>query len=112
MALLYVFAGTVHLIYPDFYLRIMPLWLPWHILLVFTSGMIEILLGVLLLFTSIRRLSAWLIIIMLIVFFCMIHIPMTIDYSQNHRAYTWLIWLRLPVQFLLIAWAYSYAKKN
>lgn len=111
MSALYTAAGIIHFVSPDFYLRIMPLWLPWHVFLVSVSGLAEIVLGILLIPKSTRRFSAWLIIAMLVVYFFVIHVPMAIDYQQSHNPSAWITWLRLPIQFLLIGWAYMYAKK-
>ncbi len=55
----FVFAGVNHFINPEFYLRIMPPYLPWHSFLVSLSGMLEILLGILLLIPKFSRLAAW-----------------------------------------------------
>ena len=40
-------AGVAHFVNPDFYLRLMPPWLPWHEELVLLSGVCEIVAGVL-----------------------------------------------------------------
>ncbi len=47
LALFMVGAGTLHFIKPDFYLKIMPPYLPLHLELVYLSGFIEIALGLL-----------------------------------------------------------------
>ena len=57
-----------------------------------------------------RPLAARLIIAMLIVFFFAIHIPMSIDYYQTgHKSFV-LSLIRLPIQFVLIAWAWRYTQ--
>jgi uncharacterized membrane protein len=45
LALFMVGAGTLHFIKPDFYLKIMPPYLPLHLELVYLSGFFEIALG-------------------------------------------------------------------
>lgn len=112
MALLYMAAGVVHFIRPDFYLGIMPGWLPRPTALVLISGIAEFLLGVLLLLPATRRFSAWLIIAMLLVFLLLIHVPMLIDYSARNHPYLWLAILRIPIQFVLIRWAWAYTGKS
>ncbi len=111
MALMYVSLGIVHLIKPTLYLAVMPDWLPYKMFLIYVSGVAEMLLGAGLIPVKTRILSAQLIIAMLIVFFFVIHIPQSIDYYQTGNKYFWVTLLRLPIQFLLIAWAWVYTKK-
>ena len=42
---IFVFAGVNHFLNPDFYVRIVPPYLPWHVELVYASGACEISLG-------------------------------------------------------------------
>src|SRR5471030_1753516 len=69
LALFLVGAGTLHFIRPDFYLKIMPLYLPWPLELVYLSGFIELVLGLLLLVPRCSRWAAWGIIALLIAVF-------------------------------------------
>ncbi len=110
MALMYVGLGMVHLIKPAIYWSVMPAWLPFKLVLIYVSGIVEILLGLLLLRAETRLVAARLIIAMLIVFFFLIHVPMSIDYYQTGHKYFVLSLIRLPVQFVLVAWAWLYAK--
>ena len=54
---LFVLAGLNHFYTTDMYMSIMPPYLPWHLELVYISGLAEILLGVLLLFRRWMRLA-------------------------------------------------------
>ena len=47
--MLYAVAGLNHLIKPGFYLRIIPSWVPYHLTVVYLSGICEILFALLLL---------------------------------------------------------------
>jgi uncharacterized membrane protein len=69
LAIFFVGAGALHLIRSEFYLKIMPPYLPWHLGLVYLSGLIEIALGLLLLVPRFSRLAAWGIIALLIAVF-------------------------------------------
>ena len=112
MGLLYVIAGTTHFANTNFYLRIMPDYLPWHLGLVYLSGAFEILLGVLVVVPSTTRLAAWgLIALLIAVFPANIHmavhqIPMQEGAAPNPVA----LLLRLPFQAVLIAWAWWYTR--
>jgi uncharacterized membrane protein len=107
MAILYVFAGINHFIKPKIYLRIMPNYLPNHKLLVILSGIVEILLGVALCFPKTKNISLYLIITMLLVFFT-VHFYMLTNKKASSGLPKWLLVLRIPLQFLLVYWAYSY----
>jgi uncharacterized membrane protein len=109
MALLYVAAGINHFVRPAMYLSIMPHFLPrssWGPL-VAASGGCEIVFGLLLIPAPTRQLAAWLIIALLIAIFPA-NIQMTIDFTRRHNPYTWLAWLRLPLQIVLIWWAWTF----
>ncbi|HEY5823127.1 MAG TPA: DoxX family protein [Cyclobacteriaceae bacterium] len=110
MAGFYAIAGINHFINPSFYLSIMPEWIPWHEFLVYLSGAVEIALGLLLIPLQTRKIASILIIAMLVVFFFLIHIPMAITFWQESNPLLWVALVRLPIQFVLIAWAWMYAK--
>ena len=107
MALLYILAGANHFYNPSFYETIMPAYVGHHQLLIYVSGVCEILLGVLLLSQYTRRMAAILIMIMLIVFLWL-HIQMVIDFNKNNDKHLWIAIVRIPLQFVLIGWLYSF----
>jgi len=107
--IVFVLAGINHFLNPDFYLRIMPPYLPWHLFLVYLSGVFEIALGALLLIPKFSRLAAWgLIALLIAVFPANIYMAMNTELFPEFNPI--LIWLRLPLQFLMIAWAYWLTK--
>jgi uncharacterized membrane protein len=105
-ALLLIAAGLNHFWNPKFYLQIMPPYLPFHLELVYISGLFEVLGGVLLLFTKTQNTGVWVSIATLVLVY-----PANLHMALNAGAYpnipTWILWLRLPLQALLIWWAYS-----
>ena len=109
MILFYAGAGINHFIRPDFYLKIMPAWLPLHKELVFISGIAEVLCAALLLFSKTRRLGAWAVIALLVAVFPA-NLQMLLDYKRDNNPMLWIAVLRLPIQLLLIWWAYSFTK--
>lgn len=111
MAALYVAAGAYHFINPGFYKKIMPPYLPWHYPLIYISGICEIVFGIFLLPLATRRLAAWGIIILLIAVFPA-NIQMMLNYKAEHDPDLWIAIVRLPLQPLLIWWAWQFAKKN
>ncbi len=102
-------AGLNHFLHPEFYKKIMPLWLPCHFTLIIISGILEILFAVLLLFIPTRPLAAWCIIVLLVVIFPA-NIQMMLNYLYQHNPQLWISILRLPLQIFLILWAYAFTK--
>ena len=107
--LFFVFAGINHFVHPAFYLNIMPPYLPWHLALVYVSGVAETGLGLLLLFRRWEVVAAWGLIALLIAVF-----PANLHMATHQELYPTLppvgLWLRLPIQGVLIAWAYWYTR--
>ena len=110
MSVLYVIAGINHFISPLFYKQIMPPYIPWHMPLIYVTGILEIILGILLIPIFTRRIAAWGIIILLILVFPA-NINMMINYWQEENPDLWITILRLPLQFVLIWWAYTFTKQ-
>jgi uncharacterized membrane protein len=110
MGAFYVGAGVLHFVIPDFYLKIMPPYLPWHKFLVDLSGVCEIALGILVMIPRTTRLAAWGIISLLIAVF-----PANIYVYQNQHelfpdASPVLHLVRLPLQGVAILWAWWYTR--
>lgn len=105
--LLFVAAGVNHLVKTQFYLSIMPPYLPWPYALVIISGVAEVMLGVGLMVPKLSHLAAWGIILLLIAVF-----PANIYMTAHPELYpsvpTVFLWLRLPLQAVLVLWAYWY----
>lgn len=110
MIALYIAAGLNHFINPPFYLKIMPPWIPCHKEMVFISGVCEILFAALLIFPSTRRIGAWGIILLLVAVFPA-NVQMLINYKNENNPLLWVAIVRLPVQLILIWWAYGFARK-
>lgn len=107
MAAMYIIAGIFHFLKPKAYLRIMPRYLPQPKLLVYLSGTAEILLGIGLFFDETKNLAIYGIILMLLVFL-LVHFYMLSSKKAAAGIPVWALILRLPLQFVLIWWAYFY----
>ncbi|HEV2802114.1 MAG TPA: MauE/DoxX family redox-associated membrane protein [Pyrinomonadaceae bacterium] len=105
----FALAGLNHFLNPDLYLRMMPRYLPWHLFLVYLSGFFEVALGLLLFVSRYRRIAAWGLIALLVAVF-----PANVHMALNPQLFPaippFALWLRLPLQALLIAWVYSLTK--
>ncbi len=112
LILLYVGAGINHFWHPSFYYSIIPTYLPNPYLINIAAGTAEIVLGVLLIFPSTRKVAVYLIIAMLMAF-----VPAHIYMIQkggcmNEDVFIplWKAWLRLALQPVLILWAWWHRK--
>jgi uncharacterized membrane protein len=108
LAIFMIVAGTMHFVNPEFFLKIVPPYLPFHKELVLVSGVCEILLGVLLLIPKCSHLAAWGIMALLIAVF-----PANIYLFQNQDlmpASPLVHFLRLPLQGVFILWAYWHTR--
>ncbi|SUX47297.1 DoxX family protein [Chryseobacterium indoltheticum] len=104
-----IIAGILHFVKPHFFMKIMPDYIPYHLQMVYISGAVEILCGILLLFPETQKLGAYLCIALLIAVFPA-NIEMAKKFYQIHHKYFWLTVLRLPLQVVLIWWAYQFRK--
>lgn len=111
LAAFYLFLGSMHFINPEQYLAMMPSWLPAHMFLISLSGIVEIVVAVLLIPIKTRAIAAKLIVVMLVVFFFAIHVPESIGYYKTGNEKFVASIIRLPIQFLFIAWAWMFSKK-
>ncbi|CAD0009170.1 DoxX family protein [Flavobacterium chungangense] len=107
MAFLYIVAGINHFRSPGMYLKIIPPYFLNPGLLNIISGAAEIILGFLLVLPFMSHFAAWGIIALLVAVF-----PANLFMYQNKKAGfglpKWILLLRMPLQLLLILWAYQY----
>ena len=114
MGAFYVFAGAMHFARPDYYMAMMPPYLPWHAQLIFLSGVGEVLCGLGVLFPPTRRLAAWGTIALLVaVFPANIHVAFNnVPVFGAKEGAGALGYVRLPFQAVLIAWAWWYTRDD
>jgi uncharacterized membrane protein len=97
--------GILHFANEEFFVRIMPRMLPWPRALVFVSGACEIGLGIALLVPKTRRLAGLGLIALYVAVFPA-NINMVVHPELGGDVPLWALWLRLPLQFVLIALAW------
>ena len=105
MAGFYFLAGIMHFVKPAIYLKMMPPWIPYHRFMVYASGVVEIVLAVGLVIPACTSKAAWAVIALLIAVFPANVYMLT---SRKFRISPVLLWMRLPLQLVLILWAYSH----
>lgn len=104
LGLLFVVAGILHFTHTEFYFKIMPPYLPYPHALILISGVCEIIGGAALLVPQLQRLAGYGLIALLLAVFPA-NIYMLINNANAGAAMfsPLLLWLRLPLQFVLIA---------
>ena len=103
----FVLAGINHFRNPAAFIRIVPPVFPAPAALVAISGAAELLGGLGLVIGFTRRWAAWGLIVLLIVVFPANIYMLTHNIPLGHTRYPrLLLWLRLPVQALLIGWVW------
>jgi uncharacterized membrane protein len=105
----YIGAGVYHFVNPRFFLKIIPTYIPltYHSSLVYISGILEIIFGAMLIPESTRPLGAWLLIALLIGVF-LANIQMSVTFWKKKNPYFWSTIARLPLQIVLIWWAWRF----
>ncbi|NNJ27486.1 DoxX family protein [Alienimonas chondri] len=108
LAAAFVGAGLNHFFNPHFYLSLVPPQLPapgvWNAV----AGAAEIAGGIGLLIPWLRKAAMWGLIAML-VGFLWVHLEMIVNPDRTdagRAAPLWLLWARLPLQGVLIAWTW------
>lgn len=111
----YVFAGLNHFINPDFYLSLIPEYLPFPDAINIISGIAEVVLGIGVLLNKTRKIASYLLVLMLISF-----IPAHIYFLEIGSCVEtglcvpeWVSWVRLLIIHpVLIVWALSVRNMN
>lgn len=107
LALAMIGIGVAHFVEPDPFVRMMPAMLPAPLALVWVSGAFEVLGGAGLLVPRTRRAAALGLVALYVAVF-----PANVNMALNHISLDGVttlpplaLWLRLPLQAVLIAWA-------
>jgi uncharacterized membrane protein len=103
LACFFCLIGVMHFRRPGLFLKVMPPWVPYQMSAVLISGLFEILGGIGLVVPKTRRAAALGLIALLAAVF-----PANIYMAQESAKFApipaWGLWLRLPLQFVLMVW--------
>ena len=102
--------GLLHFLRPRMYEAIMPRYLPAHRELVYASGVAEIAGGAGVLHSRTAKPAGWWLIATLIAIFPA-NVEMAVHAERFRKIPRPLLWARLPVQGLLIAWVFKTATR-
>ena len=109
MSWFYISAGLLHFTNTNWFLQIVPPYLPMKMELVYLSGLFEVILGIMLIVPTLRYYAGWgLILLLIAVYPANIYLAQTNGAAMNTSAL--VAWGRLPFQFLFIGIAYWHTK--
>lgn len=112
MAVMLMFTAFGHFKFPKGMAMMIPNPVPFKMFIVYISGIFEILLGIALLFPSIKNVAAW----SLIIFFVLIlpsniyaaYKNVNLEKANYEGAGLSYLWWRVPLQIFFIAWVYFF----
>lgn len=105
LGIAFIIAGLNHFWNPRMYRAIMPPYIPEPYLMVQLSGYAEILLGAMVFVPRWAVVTRWGLIALLIAVFPA-NLHMALHTEKYPQIPAWLLWARLPFQFLFAAWVY------
>ena len=113
LSFLYISVGVKHFTNPNFFLAIMPPYIPYHNFMVYLSGALEIVFALMMLFKKTRFYGCWGIIFLLIavlpanIYLYNSEIPQNILSVTKYEAL-----IRLPYQLPLLLFAFWHSKEE
>lgn len=111
LAICIIIVGILHFVLSEPFVKIVPNLLPYPLALVYISGFFEILGGIGLLIPTVSWAAAWGLVALFIAVY-----PANLNMAINHIHLdgipdsAWFHAIRLPFQFVLIAWAWWYTR--
>ncbi|WP_418650976.1 hypothetical protein [Tenacibaculum aestuariivivum] len=106
LALFMIFGGVQHFIKSDFYPPFVPTFLPFTLMIIYLSGILEVGLGILLFMNKKYAKFGALGIFCLMILFLPIHIWDIFSSTPAIGSHTVAL-IRVPFQFLFIAWSWK-----
>lgn len=85
----------------------MPPYIPAHKTMVLLSGILEMILGFMLLNPPTQQIAGWGIMILMLLFLP-IHFYMLQEKKASLKLPRWVLIIRIPLQFFIMYWAYFY----
>ncbi len=104
LAAFFIVSGMNHFRMPAIYIAMIPPWLPWPEGLNLIAGVCELMGGIGVLIPSVRLAAGWgLIALLVAVFPANLHVAL-VGHMPGYGFSPAALWLRLPLQAVLIAW--------
>ena len=113
LTFLYISVGVKHFTNPNFFLAIMPPYIPYHNFMVYLSGALEIVFALMMVFKKTRFYGCWGIILLLIAVFPANIYLYNSEIPQKILSVTKLeALIRLPYQLPLLLFAFWHSKEE
>jgi uncharacterized membrane protein len=113
LAFCMLFTGLIHFILPEPFVKIVPSILPYPLALVYISGFLELLGGIGLLIPKVSRVAAWgLVLLYIAVYPANLNMAVNQIHIDGIPDSPWFQAIRLPFQFVLMAWAWWYTQPD
>ena len=106
LSIFFCFIGFDHFVSPTFYLNIMPQEWPLKLEAVYISGLFEIIGGISILFSKLRKFAGWGLIALLIAVYPA-NIHMAVNYHLFPDISLVMLYFRLALQFVFVYWVFS-----
>lgn len=108
--LLFFGAGVSHFIIDHFFIEAMPEWVPFRRTIVYISGIVEMAIAILLIYKPTRaKAGVWTALFLILVFPVNIYMAFT---PGQYQLPSFALWLRLPLQIVLIWWVLKATKPS
>ena len=104
-------AGSAHFFASEFFTAIMPPYVPWHLQIVWLSGTFEIAGALGLTQPKFRRAAGIGLILMAVAVFPA-NLHMALHASDYNAFPAWLLYLRLPLQLVILFWIWRCAVRQ
>lgn len=108
IGIMFVVMGSLHFLKPGTFASIIPDFIPWHKAMVYISGVAEIAGGIGILLPQYREAAAGGLLLLLVTVFPA-NINMAVQAVQKTGLLSWYsiaMYVRLPLQFVLMYWIY------
>ena len=113
LSLLMIAVGVTHFVDAPTFEAMVPAYLPYPLALVYISGFFEILGGIGLSIPRSSRAAAWgLVALYVSVFPANLNMAVNQISPPGQQIPAWILWARLPLQALFIAWAFWYTRST
>lgn len=113
LGIAFVFFSVGHFVKTDGMVEMLPTWVPLRLAIIYATGVLELVIGISLFVSHLQRKAALIAIIVLVLFF-----PANIYAALNsvglgtHQWGPVYLFIRTPLQLILIAWAYFFCFRN
>ena len=113
LGIAFIFFSVGHFVKTDGMIEMLPSWVPLRLEIIYATGILELVIGISLFFTNLQNKAALVAIMVLVLFFSAnIYAALNSVGLGGHQWGPVYLLIRVPLQLILIAWAYFFCVKN